>query len=139
MAVKGAGKVKANTKKLIADMQRKAVTAADIIGKTIGSRSDLYVPVDTRALINSRYVVTTATDNGARVTIGYTQPYGVFLHQSSNWKPRPIGTKVYDQGKGNPPRIKNDANMDATARWLYRGVEETKGIQQDIIKDIFKI
>jgi len=130
MPVKGADNVKQRIRQFTTERQQLAAKAANIIGFTIGSRADNYVPVDTKALMNSRYVQVDPIPDGARVRVGYTQAYAAFLHNSLDWKPKPPGTPGKPTGGFNP---------EATPFWLNKGADETKQVQLNIIKDIFKV
>lgn len=130
MPVRGTSKVKQNLSKFTKERQQLAKKAANAIGFTIGSRADEYVPVDTKALMNSRYVTVDATPNNARVMVGYVQDYAAALHNSTDWQPRPPGTPGKKSGGYNP---------NAQPFWLQKGADETKQQQLNIIEDIFRV
>ncbi len=121
--------VKRGVQRFTAERQRLAKVAATKVGFIIGARSDYYVPIDTKALINSRYVRAENTATGARVRIGYTQEYAQYLYSNTNWQPKPPGTPGKPTGGYNP---------NAEPFWLDRGAEESKAAQQQAVKDTFK-
>lgn len=82
----------------------------------IGGNADFYVPTDTLALLNSREIKVKATEKGYRATIGYYQSYAGYLHESTNWSPKPVGTAGKKTGAYNP---------NASARWIEKGVQDT--------------
>lgn len=110
------------------------------IGGTILARADQYAPIDTKALINSGFHKVEETSTGYMLRVGYMQEYALWLHEApmGSWHAAPVGTKVYDQGKGQPPRIKTASNPNATPNWLGRGLEEAEPIINRMIIDEIK-
>ena len=138
MPLKGMSQVKANAAKFVKQVEAINEKALTMIGAVIISRAKFYVPIDTANLINSDFrQVEDAGEGVTRLRVGFTAFYALPLHGTDTytplWKPRPAGTKVYDQGKGNGPRIKTGQNMDASPQFLSRGVDES---QSDIMKII---
>lgn len=139
MPIRGVNKVRNRINRSLQNVSAKTVERSlTAIGATVLGRADQYAPIDTKALINSGFRTVEATPTGQRLRVGYTQEYALFLHESSGWQPRPPGTKVYDQGAGQPPRIKSAWNPNATPNWLGRGLDESRPIITRIIKDNVK-
>lgn len=138
MPLKGMSQVKANTAKFIEKVNSKHEKVLTEIGGLVISYAKFYVPLDTGNLLNSDFrQVFQDREDVWTLTVGFTANYALPLHGTDTytplWKPRPAGTKVYDQGKGNGPRIKTGQNMDASPQFLSRGVDES---QSDIMKII---
>jgi len=103
--------------------------ALSVVAYAIGGRADMYVPIDTSALLNSRQVNIIDTEGGYRAIIGYYQSYALPLHspkpggKMDGWKPRIPGT---------PGKPRGGYNADAKQGWILAAVEELD------VKDIFK-
>jgi hypothetical protein len=91
----------------------------------IDAQSAQYVPIDTAALINSRFRRVETTATGIVGTVGYTQAYAAALHERTDWKPKPPNTPGKKGGGFNP---------DATHHFLSRGVEESRAMIKKIIE-----
>jgi hypothetical protein len=129
MPLKGMNKVKANTAKFIDKVNSKHEKVLTEIGGLVISYAKFYVPLDTGNLLNSDFrQVFQDYDDVWTLTVGFTANYALPLHGTDTytplWKPRPVGAKVYDQGKGKPPRIKSAVNNDATPQFLSRGIDD---------------
>lgn len=83
----------------------------------IDSHTTQYVPIDTAALINSRFRQVEKSAGGFIGRIGFTQDYAAALHERTDWNPRLPGTPGKKGGGYNP---------DAKHHFLARGVEESR-------------
>ena len=105
----------------------------------LGGRADQYAPVDTKALINSRFIKieSTATGGKFRGIIGYAQPYAVPLHnpkpggKMDNWKP------VKPPAPGKPT---GGYNAEAKQGWIQLGLDEIwpEKVKQVFMKELTK-
>jgi hypothetical protein len=138
MPIKGVKQAKQKTKQWSDKVIKKAestVTQVLIAGL---DASQEYMPRDTGFLINSSYR-TQPEFNGVQVTgsVGNTQGYALPLHSPEskmlNWKPRPIGTKVYGK-KDEPPRVKTATNMEAKQGWFTLGFADAQQTIDAIVK-----
>lgn len=113
--VRGGNKLRRNFKTSIENKNarvKKAVTAAAFV---IGSRSDERVPVDTKALMNSRFTKVIPMAQAWRGIIGYTQDYAAALHERTDWKPKP---------PGSPGKRTGGYNANAEPLFLEKGADD---------------
>jgi hypothetical protein len=138
MPVKGMQQVKKNTAAFIKRVEAINEKTLTMIGAIVISNAKPYVPLDTGNLQNSDF--RQVLDNVLRV--GYTADYALPLHGTDSyspiWRPRSVGTKVYDQGKGRGARVKTAANMEATPQFLSRGVDDSIGEIQQVIESEYR-
>lgn len=116
---------KPNPQRLFTKVGQITEKAMTEILAVIDSQAAQYVPIDTAALINSRFRRVESTPTGYIGTIGYTQNYAAALHERTDWKPKPPGTPGKKGGGFNP---------DATHHYLARGVEESRPMIRRIIE-----
>lgn len=140
--VQGINELKRSINTLTANDVPKAAGRALYTALTlIENRSLEYVPLDTGALLNSRFKEIRQEADLTVGRIGFAQAYAVPLHspksggKMDNWKPRPIGTIV--SIKGQEPRKKTASNMSAKQDWLNIGLDEAWPEIQRAVKDEF--
>ena len=83
----------------------------------IDSHTTQYVPIDTAALINSRFRQVEKVAGGFIGRIGFTENYAAALHERTDWRPKLPNTDGKKGGGYNP---------DATHHFLARGVDESR-------------
>lgn len=128
--VRGASKVRRNFRATMETQSKKAKIAVTKASFVIGSRSDFYVPIDTSALLNSRFNRTIALTSGYRGIIGYTQNYAAALHERTDWSPKPPGTPGKRTGGYNP---------SAKPKFLEIGAEESAQTIERIFIEEMKV
>lgn len=145
-------KVKANTKKVFADIRTKKASQFMNAVISIGvNHAKELTPIAYSNLINS--IVTDVNIEGARVTgsVSYMANYAIYLNGDETytplWKPVPLPKYEIKGGKSNELREITQAqpgapatNMDAKPRFLNRGFEDPES--ESLIKqaiDIFRV
>lgn len=122
MPVRGTKNVRRNLKTQVDIIQRaKLPIAMRKAVFALGARADQYVPIDTSALINSRFTRVQTFGSSVQGVVGYTQAYAAALHSPESggrldgWKPQPPGTPGKPNGGFNPK---------AEQGWLDIGADE---------------
>lgn len=69
---------------------------------TLSGTADYYVPVDTSDLVKSRTSRIRQEGTDWRMTYGYYTGYAQYLHESTNWQPKPPGSPGKPNGGYNP-------------------------------------
>lgn len=114
--VKGVDKVNANIQKIVGRITttatREAVTKALIIGQQYAV---MLTPIDTAALINSRFMQVVNTATGFTGRVGYTASYAAFVHDGGpkNWQKTGAEDEFLRKGFERDGRAEIDAVIRA--------------------------
>ena len=108
----------------------------------IDSYSTQYVPIDTGALLNSRFRKVESTPTGLIGTIGYVQEYAAPLHspkpggKMDNWQPVTPEDRAMKMSAKNYPSsgVSGGYNPFAQQGWLSLGIEESRNDIKRIIE-----
>lgn len=133
--VQGINELKRNVNTLTAvDVPKAAGRALYATLTLIENRSLEYVPLDTGALLNSRFKEIKQESGLSIGRIGFAQAYAVPLHspkpggKMDNWKPKPVPS---------PGKLVGGYNPNAKQDWLNIGLDEAWPEIQRAVKDEF--
>jgi hypothetical protein len=128
--VRGGDKVRKRFKATMQTQASKARIAVTKAAFIVGSRSDYYVPVDTSALLNSRFTRAIELPTGWRGIVGYSQGYAAALHERTDWSPKPPGSPGKRTGGYNP---------NAKPKFLQIGAEESEATIRRIFAEELRV
>jgi hypothetical protein len=133
--VKGVNELKKNIQTYVGDKVPKAAERGLYVGLTlIENRSLEYVPLDTGALLNSRFKEIKQQEGLTIGRIGFVAAYALPLHspkpggKMDGWKPKPVPS---------PGKMTGGYNPAAKQDWLNIGLEEAWPEVQRAIKEEF--
>jgi hypothetical protein len=144
--VKGVNELKKNIQTLVGDKVPKAAERGLYVGLTlIENRSLEYVPLDTGALLNSRFKEIKQQEGLTIGRIGFVAAYALPLHspkpggKMDGWKPQTPEDRAMRMSAANYPTSGMSGGYNPSARqdWLNIGLEEAWPEVQRAIKEEF--
>ncbi len=116
--------------KVYKKIDENARRAAVAVGTSAGARADEKAPIEFGTLINSRYLDVSEQSDVWRLRVGYMPEYAAYLHNNTNWSPRPPNMK-----KGNA------WNPNAGPYWLRDAFEspEARSDNDKLIAKFMKV
>lgn len=133
--VKGINELKRSIATLTnAEVPKQAGAAMYAVLTLVENRSLEYVPLDTGALLNSRFKEIRQEAGLTIGRIGFVQAYALPLHspqpgsKMDNWQPKPVPS---------PGKLTGGFNANARQNWLNIGLEEAWPEAQRAVKEAF--
>jgi hypothetical protein len=142
--VKGLAECKRNIDTVVRNtIPKNAERALYVTLTLIENRSLEYVPLDTGALLNSRYKTIEQGGNYTIGRIGFTQAYALPLHspkpggKMDGWKPQTPEDRAQRMSAANYPSsgMSGGYNPSATQDWLNIGLNEAWPEIQRAVKE----
>ena len=144
--VKGINELKRNIATLTTvEVPKQAGAAMYSVLTLVENRSLEYVPLDTGALLNSRYKTIEMDGNYVIGRIGFAQAYALPLHspkpggKMDGWRPQTPEDRAQRMSAANYPSsgMSGGYNPSAQQNWLNIGLEEAWPEAQRAVKEAF--